>query len=88
MFQYEVDAKVLAGRVNRLREPYRHNTITWLERCAQRPMSDLEGGIQTFLGGLHPVVRDGFVFHAQRVLEEAVRFFGSPELGDGAAPRP
>lgn len=79
MFQYEVDARVLAGRVNRLREPYRRNTITWLERCAQRPMGDLERGIQAFLRGLHPVVRDGFVFHAQRVLEEADRFFGLPE---------
>jgi hypothetical protein len=79
MFQYELDARALAGRVNRLREPYRHNTISWLERCAQRPMEDPERGIQAFLGGLHPVVRDGFVFHARRVLEEAVRFFGLPE---------
>jgi hypothetical protein len=79
MFGYEIDARVLARRVNRLREPYRHNTISWLERCAQRPMSDLETGIQSFLQGLHPVVRDGFVFHAQRVLEDAVRFFGQPE---------
>jgi len=79
MFGYEIDARVLARRVNRLREPYRHNTISWLERCAQRPMGDLETGIQSFLQGLHPVVRDGFVFHAQRVLEDAVRFFGHPE---------
>ena len=79
MFGYEIDARVLARRVNRLREPYRHNTITWLERCAQRPMGDLETGIQSFLQGLHPVVRDGFVFHAQRVLEDAVRFFGQSE---------
>jgi hypothetical protein len=79
MYQYEVDARLLAGRVNRLREPYRRNTITWLERCAQRPMGDLERGIQSFLRGLHPVVRDGFVFHAHRVLEEADRFFGLPE---------
>ncbi|OGO68926.1 MAG: hypothetical protein A2Z37_05080 [Chloroflexi bacterium RBG_19FT_COMBO_62_14] len=79
MFGYEIDARVLARRVNRLREPYRHNTINWLERCAQRPMGDLETGIQSFLQGLHPVVRDGFVFHAQRVLEDAVRFFGQPE---------
>jgi len=42
-------------------------------------MGDLETGIQSFLQGLHPVVRDGFVFHAQRVLEDAVRFFGQPE---------
>lgn len=79
MFRYEIDARVLAGQVNRLREPYRHNTISWLERCSQRPMGDLERGIQAFLQALHPVVRDGFVFHAQRVLEDAVRFFGLPE---------
>ncbi|HLC02650.1 MAG TPA: hypothetical protein VJK02_06410 [Anaerolineales bacterium] len=79
MFRYEVDARILAGRVDRLSEPYRHNTITWLERCAQRPMGDVERGIKAFLQGLHPVVRDGFVLHASRVLEDAVRFFGLPE---------
>ncbi len=70
------EAHKLAERVDTLCEPYRRNAITWLELCTQTPMENPRAGMLRFLTELNPIVRETFVLHAGRVLDEAVRHFG------------
>jgi hypothetical protein len=71
-----VEAHQLADRLDTLCEPYRQNAISWLQLCTQSPMEDPRAEILCFLSGLNPIVRESFVLHAGRVLDEAVRHFG------------
>ncbi len=70
------DAHKLADRVETLCEPYRQNAIAWLQLCTQSPMDDPRAEMLHFLTDLNPIVRETFVLHAGRVLDEAVRYFG------------
>jgi hypothetical protein len=70
------DAHRLADRVDTLCEPYRQNAIAWLQLCTQSPMDDPRAEMLHFLTDLNPIVRETFVLHASRVLDEAVRYFG------------
>ncbi len=70
------DAHKLADRVDTLCEPYRQNAIAWLQLCTQSPMADPRAEMLRFLSDLNPLVRETFVLHAGRVLDEAVRYFG------------
>jgi hypothetical protein len=90
-----VEAHQLVDRLETLCEPYRSNAISWLQLCTQSPMEDPRVEILCFLSNLNPIVRESFVLHAGRVLEEAVRHFGvkkgatsplRPRLAPGAYP--
>ena len=70
------EAQRLADRLDTLCEPYRQNAIVWLKLCTQSPMDDPRAEMVRFLSDLNPIVRDTFIRHAGRVLEEAVRYFG------------
>jgi hypothetical protein len=70
------EAHRLADRLDTLCEPYRQNAIAWLQLCTQSPMDDPRAEMLHFLTDLNPIVRETFVLHAGRVLEEAVRYFG------------
>lgn len=72
----EHPARGLTLAVEELEEPYRHNAVEWLERCMQRPVVSLEGDLSAFLDELHPVVRESFIQHARRLLEDALDYFG------------
>jgi len=78
MQPWDWEAQMLADRVAALGEPYRKNTITWLESCTQKPMLDLHSDLQGFLVGLNPIVRESFVLHTRWILDEALMHFGRP----------
>jgi hypothetical protein len=71
-----VEAHQLVDQLETLCEPYRQNAISWLQLCTQSPMEDPRAEILHFLTDLNPIVRESFVMHAGRVLDEAVRHFG------------
>jgi hypothetical protein len=70
------EAHRLTDRLDTLCEPYRQNAIAWLRLCTQSPMDDPRAEMLRFLSDLNPIVRETFIRHAGRVLEEAVRYFG------------
>jgi hypothetical protein len=78
MQPWDWEARMLAERVAALGEPYRKNTITWLESCTQKPMLDVQADLRGFLVALHPIVRESFVLHTQSILDEALTHFGRP----------
>lgn len=78
MSTYFHDARVLADTIDSLCEPYRQNTIEWLESCTRRPMREPRTDLLMFLYGLHPVVRESFLRYTSHLLREAVRYFGVP----------
>ena len=73
------EAHTLADRIDTLCEPYRRNAINWLELCTQSPMENPRADMLRFLTELNPIVRETFVLHAGRVLDQAVRHFGVTE---------
>lgn len=81
------EAYRLAERLDTLCEPYRHNAISWLALCTQTPMENPRADMLRFLADLNPIVRETFVLHAGRVLDEAVRYFGVHK-GDTSPLRP
>lgn len=72
----EASVDELLHRINCLCEPYRQNAIAWLEACTHQRFDDVNADLPTFLGGLHPAVRNRFVFHTGAILEGAIRYFG------------
>jgi len=68
----------MLANIARLKEPYRQNTLHWLERCADRPLADLPKDLAAFLRELHPTMRQVYVDNLQMVLEDALRHFGRP----------
>lgn len=86
MGDWDSEATMLAERVAALREPYRENTIQWLEACTQTPMHDLASDLRGFLVGLHPIVRESFLLHTRWILDEAIARFGrsAPRRAAGA----
>jgi hypothetical protein len=76
MQPWDREAKMLAERVVALNEPYRQNTIMWLETCTQKPILDLQSDLRRFLVGLHPIIRESFFVHTCWILDEAVSHFG------------
>ncbi len=90
MGDWDSDATMLAERVATLREPYRKNTIQWLEACTQTPMHDLATDLRGFLMGLHPIVRESFVLHTRWILDEATARFGRfvPQRAAGGSESP
>jgi hypothetical protein len=83
----EQAAQILTQAVDDLEEPYRGNTVRWLEGCMQHPVASLEEDLRVFLDDLHPVVRDSFVQHARNLLDDALCYFGR-EGGRAAGIRP
>lgn len=59
-----------------LEEPFRQNTIQWLERCTCRKFQDLDEDLRVFFSELHPDSREGYFHNLQMILDDAVRFFG------------
>ncbi|HSR46495.1 MAG TPA: hypothetical protein VLL77_00785 [Anaerolineales bacterium] len=76
MQPWDQEAKMLADRVVALNEPYRQNTIAWLETCTQTPILDLQNDLRRFLVRLHPIIRESFLLHTSWILDEAVSHFG------------
>jgi hypothetical protein len=72
----EQAAQILTQAVDGLAEPYRQNTVRWLERCMQHPVMSLEDDLNAFLDNLHPVVRDSFISHTRQLLDDALLYFG------------
>jgi hypothetical protein len=79
MSTYFHEARLLADTIESLSEPYRQNTLNWLECCTRQPMQQPRTDLLVFLVGLHPVVRESFLKYTQQILGEAVRYFGVPE---------
>ena len=81
------EAYRLADRLETLCEPYRQNAISWLALCTQTSMDNPRADMLRFLSVLNPIVRETFVLHAGKVLDEAVRYFGVRH-GDTSPLRP
>jgi hypothetical protein len=75
---YEQQAAVLIEEIHHLREPYRGNTISWLERCTNRSFKDPDHDLLDYLDSLHPIVRDSFVCQVSELVSDALRYFGMP----------
>lgn len=71
-------ANVLAACIRRLAEPYRQNTITWLERCTARPLTELDRDLASFLSELRTTEREMYISNLQMILDDALRYFGRP----------
>jgi len=69
-------AEALVNRLDSLREPYRGNTIAWIERCAARTFTDLNQDIGRFLDELNPDLRDEYLLNMSMILDDAVKYFG------------
>jgi hypothetical protein len=71
------DAEALVNRLKDLREPYRGNTIAWIESCAACKFTNLQADIRRFVDGLDPNLREEYLFNMSLLLDDAVRFFGA-----------
>jgi hypothetical protein len=71
------NAESLVDRLALLREPYRGNTIAWIERCAARSFTDLDQDIGEFLDELNPDLRDEYLLNMSMILDDAVKYFGA-----------
>lgn len=69
-------ANRLASRIELLEQPYRQNTITWLESCAARSLEDLDRGLVAFFAELDPTMREVTASNLEIVLEDALDHFG------------
>jgi hypothetical protein len=69
-------AEALVERLELLSEPYRGNTIAWIERCAARTFTDLDQDIGQFLDELNPDLRDEYLLNMTMILNDAVKYFG------------
>lgn len=67
----------LAASIDTLREPYRRNTIHWLEQCTERRFENLGADLAEFLVALHPDMREVYFNSLKMILDDAVRYFGS-----------
>jgi hypothetical protein len=69
-----------AGRIvrsiNQLREPFRNNTLRWLESCLAHPIEDVDEDLTQFFNALNPGMRESTISNMQHLVEEAVRHFG------------
>ena len=76
----DVRCRRVAGRISeaisQLREPFRKNTIRWLERCVAHPIVDVDEDLTRFFNELNPGMRDSTMTSLQVVVDEAVRQFG------------
>lgn len=80
MMYIKREATYLVKLIDSLEEPYRQNTITWLEMFVQRPMIELSKDIEIFLNGLDPVMRTYFLNHARKLLQTAVKSFSTETI--------
>jgi hypothetical protein len=80
MMYIKREATNLVKLIDSLEEPYRQNTITWLEMFVQRPMIELSKDIEIFLNGLDPVMRTYFLNHARKLLQTAVKSFSTETI--------
>lgn len=69
----------IASAIRQLDEPFKRNTIHWLESCIARPIHNLDEDLATFFQELNPGMRDTTMSSLEFVLEEAVRHFGNFE---------
>jgi hypothetical protein len=74
-------ANMLAARIRHLAEPYRENTISWMEKCTARSLTDLDRDLALFLSELGAVERELYVSNLQVILDDALRYFGRPMSG-------
>lgn len=76
----EVRCRRAAGRIaealNQLNEPFRRNTIRWLEQCVAKPIEDVDEDLTCFFSQLNPSMRETTMTSLEFVMEEAVRQFG------------
>ena len=66
----------IAAIISQLREPFRRNTIRWLEGCVARPISDLDEDLTEFFREMNPGIRETTMDSLEHVVNEAVRHFG------------
>jgi hypothetical protein len=84
------EAWLLAQQLDDIREPYRQNTIAWLETCTQRRLALPRQDLLEFLQELHPFVRADFLRYTGSVLDDVVRHFGNsgePQVGGAGQDR-
>lgn len=74
-------ASLIAARIRHLAEPYRENTISWMEKCAARSLEELDRDLASFLSELGTVERELYVSNLQMILDDALRYFGKPLSG-------
>lgn len=74
--QREPTAEHLADRIDRLPEPYRSNTIEWLENWTNMDLSGLDRDHPLLIEGFPRGRMEAWVELAGDVVEEAVRHFG------------
>ncbi len=76
----EARCRQTAGRIvhslNQLREPFRRNTIHWLESCVDKPIEDVNDDLTSYFRQLNPEMRESTMSSLELVLQEAVRKFG------------
>lgn len=66
----------IAKAVRQLREPFRKNTIRWLEGCVAHPIVDVDEDLTRYFSELTPAMRESTMSSLQVVMDEAVRQFG------------
>ncbi len=71
------DAEALANRLEDLREPYRGNTIAWIESCAARKFTNIKKDVRRFVDELDPNLREEYLLNMSLLLDDAVRHFGT-----------
>lgn len=69
-------ASRIAQSLDQLSEPFRRNTIRWLEGCVAKPIVDVNDDLTCFFSQLNPGMRETTMNSLEFVLEEAVRQFG------------
>lgn len=71
------DGEELAARINQLNEPYRSNTVAWLEEMSGRRFEDLEDDLTRYLNQMEPGARAMTVAMLHDLLEKALRYFST-----------
>ncbi|MDX1600445.1 MAG: hypothetical protein R3191_02910 [Anaerolineales bacterium] len=67
----------LAARINQLNEPYRSNTVDWLEERSGRRFEDLEEDLPRYLNQMEPGARAMTVTMLHDLLAKALRYFST-----------
>lgn len=75
----EARCRQTAGRIaqalDQLAEPFRRNTLRWLEGCVAKPIVDVDDDLTCYFSQLNPGMRETTMTSLEFVLEEAVRQF-------------
>lgn len=67
----------ISRRIARLQEPYRSNTIAWLERTTDVHIQRVDRDLPRVVAGMRPSMRRMCVQMLEDLLDEALRYFDS-----------